>query len=691
MVQAILSITVIIVATTFSVWAMLRRERSLAAFTLSAALLVTALLEASTLFSLSRPDLFGYWERWSLFAEGLMPGVWLLASITHAREARLVDLRLSQKVLLFLSLLFLVPVLRSPVAGFYYSPDFPVEQVLFLGPVGFPFYISVMIFLVAALVNLETTLANATPGELWKLKFATLGIGTILASYALYYSQALLFRTINLHFLPVRSFFLILGVGMLTYGRLRKGDGVKIRVSRQVAFKSVVLIAVGGYLVLIGLLGEGMRYFGAEFQRSVVIGFIVLSGIALLLLFLSGRVRREIKVFLHKNFYQSKYDYRVQWLQFTERLANRQSEADLQQVILSAYCDTFGIQSAALYLLDAERRLFVNTAVYEMGALTETFGPDDALVRYIDGRGWVFRHTDSFLELSTETRAFMEKCHVSFVVPLLSGEQLEGFIVLGRQVNPHETIIYEDFDLMKTIARQASFALRNQRLSDQLTRVREMEAIGNIATFVIHDVKNYVAGLSLMVDNARHYIDNPEFQQDMLGSLDNTVKKMQGLIARLKNLGEKELLNLQPIDLLAVVNRAVSFLPAGRVTVNGERLVVPVDAEEMQKVILNLLLNAVEASPADAPVSVEVGLAGTPFVRVIDQGIGMSAEYIRRELFKPFATTKKKGLGIGLYQSRQIVEAHGGRLEVQSEVGKGTLFTIVLKHGAGESEPVNLK
>ncbi|TWJ13787.1 ATP-binding protein [Geobacter argillaceus] len=180
-------------------------------------------------------------------------------------------------------------------------------------------------------------------------------------------------------------------------------------------------------------------------------------------------------------------------------------------------------------------------------------------------------------------------------------------------------------------------------------------------------------------NNARHYIDNPDFQQDMLRSLDNTVNKMQGLIGRLKNLGEKELLNLQPVDLKTVVRRAMAFLPADRVTVGGEPLVVKVDAEELQKVLLNLLLNAVEASPDGSQVAVEVAMVGAPHIRVVDHGSGMSADYIRRELFKPFATTKKKGLGIGLYQSRQIVEAHGGRLEVQSEVGKGTVFTVWLK------------
>ncbi len=672
-------IAAIIVSMTYACWNAYSRRSPVADSLLSLALGMIAVLEAFNLLSLNFSGSGVGWGRWALFAEAALPLTWLLASSTHTRQGGLRNLSRLQWGLLFLSLCFPLAAWLFPLTSFFYAPDFPFEQVVFLAPVGFAFYIGIMVYLVISLVNLETTLANATPAELWKIKFETIGVGTILAVYALYYSQALLFRTINMHFVAIRSFFMILAVGMMSYGRLRQREGVKIRVSRQVAFKSVILIAVGIYLVLIGLLGEGMRYFGAEFQRSVTIGFILSTGIALLILFLSGKVRREIRVFLHKNFYQSKYDYRVQWLQFTERLASRQSEADLQQVILSAYCDAFGIQSAALYLLDPDLKTYVNTAVYEMEALSDTFGLDNALVRYVAGRGWVFRHTDSFLEVSVETRSFLERYRVSFVVPLLSGEQLEGFIVLGRQVNPSETVMYEDFDLMKTIARQASFALRNQRLSDQLTRSREMEAIGNIATFVIHDLKNHVAGLSLMVDNARHYIDNPEFQQDMLRSLDNTVNKMQGLIGRLKNLGEKELLNLQPVDLLTVVRRAMAFLPADRVTVTGEPLVVKVDAEELQKVILNLLLNALEASPDGSPVAVEVAMVGAPHIRVVDHGSGMSADYIRRELFKPFATTKKKGLGIGLYQSRQIVEAHGGRLEVQSEVGKGTVFTVWLK------------
>lgn len=669
----------IFVAITYACWNALNRRNHLGDGLLSLAIGTIAVLEGFNLLSLHVAGIRGGWERWVLFAEAVLPLTCMLASSTHTRQGGLGNLSRLQWGLAFLSLCFPLAAWLFPLTSFFYAPDFPLEQVLFLAPLGLAFYIGIMVYLVISLVNLETTLANATPAELWKVKFETIGVGTILAVYALYFSQALLFRTINMHFVVVRSFFLILAVGMMTYGRLRQREGVRVRISRQVAFKSVVVIAVGIYLVLIGLLGEGMRYFGAEFQRSVAIGFIIFTGIALLVIFLSGRIRREIRVFLHKNFYQSKYDYRVQWLQFTERLANRQSEADLQQVILSAYCDTFGIQSAALYLLDLERKQFVNTSVYEMEALSETFGLDNSLVSYIDGRGWVFRHTDSFLEVPVETTEFLKRYQVSFVVPLLSGEQLEGFIVLGKQVNPNETVMYEDFDLMKTIARQASFALLNQRLSDQLTRSREMEAIGNIATFVIHDLKNHVAGLSLMVDNARHYIDNPEFQQDMLRSLDNTVNKMQGLIGRLKNLGEKELLNLQPVDLLIVVRRVLAFLPAGRVTVAGEPLVVKVDAGELQKVMLNLMLNAVEASPDGSPIVVEVAMAGAPHIRVIDHGIGMSADFIRRELFKPFATTKKKGMGIGLYQSRQIVEAHGGRLEVQSEVGKGTVFTVWLK------------
>jgi putative PEP-CTERM system histidine kinase len=264
------------------------------------------------------------------------------------------------------------------------------------------------------------------------------------------------------------------------------------------------------------------------------------------------------------------------------------------------------------------------------------------------------------------------------VIPLFQANLLTGFIALGEQVVRAEQYRYEDYDLMKTIASQASIAIQHQRLSEELTQARSMEVVGNLATFVVHDLKNLVATVSLIVENAGEHLENPEFQEDMLGALRNTADKMHGLIGRLKNLGKSEPFHLRSSELLSLVNRSARLVQGDAITVRGTPEVALADESELQKVLLNFFLNGIEASQGEGVVA-EVGFAGAPYIRVTDRGCGMSPMFIRKELFTPFCTTKQQGLGIGLYQSRQIVEAHGGRIEVASVEGEGTVFTVWLQ------------
>ncbi|MEA3333950.1 MAG: ATP-binding protein, partial [Pseudomonadota bacterium] len=201
---------------------------------------------------------------------------------------------------------------------------------------------------------------------------------------------------------------------------------------------------------------------------------------------------------------------------------------------------------------------------------------------------------------------------------------------------------------------------------------------GKVSAFVIHDLKNQVSSLSLMVENAVDYIADPEFQEDMLETLTGTIDKMKNLIARLKNLREKPELNLVEVDLLEIVERVIRNLGREVELVKDGSVLVRADGEELATVLLNLLLNAFDAGLDNYLVVVTVGLGegGEPCFKVSDQGCGMSVDFIENRLFRPFSTTKKKGLGIGLYQCKQIVEAHGGRIEVESELGVGTVFTV---------------
>ncbi len=672
-----------IAAMLFAAGYALHRERSRAGLFLCGALLLTALLELFDLLSLGLILAAVPWKWFSLVAESLLPFFWIMCSLTYARQADPWRLGPLLKGVVALSLLFCLLPFAFPLDLFFYAPDFPLERLLFLGTIGYFYYLGIMAALIFALVNFETTLANASPESLDRVKFEIIGLGAFLGVLIFYFSQALVYRSLNMNYLQLRSLLYLVGLGLMAYSLLFRRGGVRIQVSRQAAFKSFVLVAVGLYLIMIGLLGEGMQYFGVSLQRTVTVSFAFIAGIVLLILLLSQRFRREVKVALHKNFYQHKHDYRTQWLRFTEQLSTSRSYDELLQRILSAYCDVFGMAGAALFLLEQNRGGYGMTATHNMQPMEALFRPDNSLVRFMVERTWVVNVRDNTPEVMEENGTFFHDNQISFVIPLFSAERMEGFIVLGRVIKEDEVYIYEDYDLMKTIARQASQAILHQRLSEQLSQAREVEAIGNIAAFVGHDLKNLVSNLSLIVENAGRFIQNPDFQQDMLVSLGNTVTKMQHLIGRLRNLGERDHFNARPVDLLQLAEKTARLASGSSVTVEGSTEMVVVDENEIQNVIMNLLMNAIEASGPDRAVRIQVGNLGTPYLAVHDQGHGMSADFMRRELFKPFKTTKKKGLGIGLYQCKQTVESFGGRIEVDSEEGVGTTFTIWFSQGAG--------
>jgi putative PEP-CTERM system histidine kinase len=656
----------------------LQLERGASRVILAAPFCAIALLETSDLLSLGGFSPAISWRKWSLVVEALLPSLWLLLSLTHARDNDCRELSLWGRCALLLSALLVLPPALFPAQAFYYAPDFPAERMLFLTDVGYYFYVAILVLMVVALTNFEATLVNASPDALWRVKLEVVALGSMLAVLIFYYSNALLQRTLNMDLVPLRALLFIVAVLMLAYSRLHWRGKARVKVSQRVLFRSVVLAVTSCYLIFIGALGEGMKYFGAQFPRYLTLSVAFVAGIALLLVLLSERLKRQFKVFLHKNFYQSKYDYRAQWLGFTKRLETFESGDDLLKRVLCAYCDIFGVRGGALFLYQEGCGWFCATAIRELQDLETTIADDNPLLAYLREKRWVFHSKDDNPGIIERNADLIEGRRISFIIPLFEGDQLTGFIALGEQMVQDEQFLYEDYDLMKTIASQASIAIQHHRLSEQLTQAKAMEAMGNLATFVAHDLKNLAAAIALIVENARDHIDNPEFQKDMLTSLGSTSQRMQGLIAKLRNLGETELLQMRPVDLLSLVQRASGIVRGGAITVKGSHEMAKVDEEEIQKVLLNLFVNAVEASTSGAPIIAEVGFSGAPFIRVSDHGCGMSPRFVRSELFAPFRTTKVKGLGIGMYQCRQIIAAHGGRVEVSSIEGDGTVFTVWL-------------
>jgi putative PEP-CTERM system histidine kinase len=645
---------------------------------LAAALGLTAAVEVCDMLAVLDPAAAAMWLSFSVAAQGAMCPAWLLFTAVFARSYETGTMPLPQRIMVWVSLALPAAGMFLGLQGYYYSPDFSVEPVLFLHSRAFYFYLGVVLSAVLGLYNLEATMAGATHHKRWKIKFVLLGTVVILATQVLYYSQGLLNRSIDLSLIPARSLALLLGTGLAWYSLVRRGSEVRIEFSRRLAYKSLVLVAAGIYLVGLGLLGEGARQLGESLSPVVLMSLGIVSGLALLVIGLSETVQRKVRVFLHRNFYQEKYDYRQQWMRFTRRLNLAASREDFHQTVLLAWCETFGLEGATMFLRRRNSGRYHAVQVLEMLEPRIGFAGDSGLTARLSRTGRTLDVTRADLDLAPDEEEYLRASKATFAVPVQREGELDGFVLMGPTINKSESYDEEDFELMDTMASHVAFALLNLRLTDELAQAREMEVVGKVSTFVAHDLKNLVYTLSLVVNNAGQHIHNPEFQQDMLASLDGTIKKMKILISRLRGLPERQSLRFEPVRLLSVAREVAGQVPGERLTLAGDDVQVEADPEEMGKVILNLCLNAVEATRDGGEARLETGRDNGPYLRVMDTGCGMEEAFQREDLFRPFRSTKEGGMGIGLYQCKQIVEAHGGVIEVDSQNGRGTTITVRL-------------
>lgn len=241
----------------------------------------------------------------------------------------------------------------------------------------------------------------------------------------------------------------------------------------------------------------------------------------------------------------------------------------------------------------------------------------------------------------------------------------------------------QDFDMLKCVGDQAAASLLNVQLAQNLLQAREFEAFQAMAAFFVHDLKNAAATLNLMLQNLPVHFDDPEFREDAFRGMSKTVSHINTLIGRLSLLRHE--LKIQPAetDLNQMVSNSLAGIEKGLASVLVKDLKpLPnlfLDPEQMGKVMTNLVLNATEAVAGKGQVRIATEQTNSwAVITVADNGCGMTPEFLNRSLFRPFQTTKKHGLGIGMFQSKMIVEAHGGRITATSEPGKGTVFRVFL-------------
>ena len=545
---------------------------------------------------------------------------------------------------------------------------------------------------VAVLLVLEQIYRNSNSTGRYAFKFLAIGLGGVFAYDLFLYSQALLFKGIAEEFWNARGLVNAALVPLIAIAARRNSQwSLDVFVSRQAVLFTTSIFAVGIYLLLMALGGYYLQIVGG--QWGIVANLLFVSGavVVLAIVVMSGSVRRRLRVFVHKHFYRNKYDYRVEWLRFVETLSSAHGKS-MERSSLQAIAQVFESEAAVLYVRSPTAPQYVAAVAWPWSA-TEGHEPAPVPAAHefiaalcerrmvIDLRE--YREAPEFYQ-NLELPEGIDSGRYRIITPLLEGETLRGFILLSEPPPPFD-LTYEDRDLLLTMGRHVAVVLAQQESDQRLADVRQFETYHRLTAFMMHDLKNLVAQLDLLVRNSARHRANPQFVDDAFATVANAANRMGQLITQLS--GRDPERQAGPVDVRSVTEEAVRNCtdrdraplllssPDAAVEVS-----VLADRSRLVSVIEHVIRNAQDASRAQVPVQVAVRAAGGFVeVEVRDQGEGMTPEFVSSRLFKPFDSTKgSKGMGIGAYQVLEYARSLGGDVEVQSSRGTGTVFIVRL-------------
>lgn len=547
------------------------------------------------------------------------------------------------------------------------------------------------------LVMVEQYFRNTRVDLRWRVKFLCFALGAMFAYDFYLYSDALLFHRINWDIWAARGAVTALLAPLLAVSAARNPDwSVDIFVSRQVVFHSVTLLGAGIYLLLMATAGYYIRIYGGEWGTVAQIVFFVGAFLLLTLLLFSGQMRARMRVFLSKNFFNYAYDYRQEWLRIITTLSDPRSAQPLEERIIMALGQAVESPGGVLWVRETNGH-FIHRASFGNPDITiPRIAGDDEAIRYLEDKEWIV----NLEEMVTMPEAYdglnrpvwlEDYPQAWLLVPLFHKEgQLYGVLLLTiPRISIHWN--WEAIDLVKTSSRLAASYLALEDAGRALAEARQFEGFNRLSAFVIHDLKNLIAQLSLVVRNAERHRHNPEFMSDAIRTVDHAVGKMSRLMAQLRNFGSGQ--SMAEIELGSLLREVIvsrsSQIPVPCFESSGGRVLVRANPDRLVSAFEHVIHNAQDAAGKHGRVGVRLrgGGDGHAVVEVEDNGHGMDEDFIRTRLFKPFDTTKGlTGMGIGAYESREYIRSLGGELLVKSKPGQGALFSFLIPSLSSSAE-----
>ena len=465
------------------------------------------------------------------------------------------------------------------------------------------------------------------------------------------------------------------------------GDGLFFRPSRAVTFSSLSLAVMAVYFLAMVGLANGVSRLSGDLARVTQVGFLLGAATVSLVWLPSQRLRGLARILVLKHLFKHRYDYRDEWLRFTRTIASAAGQgSSLHERAVQSLADIADSPAGLLFtprddgdlaLAARWRWPTVEVPPSAMSAsLARLLEKRALIIDFDEVRAGIDHAGEALLVpawLRGEDRAWAS-------VPLLHGERLVGVVVLARPLLARG-LDWEDFDLLGIAGQQVASYIAEQSGQDALADAERFDQFNRRMAFVMHDIKNLSSQFGLLARNAERHAENPAFRADMLVTLRNSADKLDALVSRLGRYGRSNTESVVPIDLrdlaLKLARRhgathQIDCIGDGICEVLGT-------SEPLEQALGHLIQNAIDASPADARIVLEVrhsALRGE--VAVIDSGKGMSPQFLRHELFRPFVSTKENGFGIGACEAHELIKSMGGRLDVESLEGLGSKFVVSL-------------
>ncbi|NUQ17984.1 MAG: PEP-CTERM system histidine kinase PrsK [Sphingomonas sp.] len=546
-----------------------------------------------------------------------------------------------------------------------------------------------------ALVLVHNVYGQAAPGSRSHIRLATIGLALIwiydLNLYTIAYLGSRTARALT----EWRGLSVALAAPLFAFAS-REESGWRIRLSRAATFQSLSLLAICAYFALMAIVATALRGSGVDWSAGLMVAVLAVMTVAAMVLLPSARARGWAKVKLAKHLFEHRYDYRTEWLRFTETLGRAGPDAlPLTERLVKAFADIVDAPGGLLLVGDGGA-LAVGATWNWPGNVPATglqdsrglWSATEASGRIVEfealRRGWA-----TAAEKALPFPVWMiEDESVWVSVPLLHQSRLVGIVVLAAP-EYRRALDWEDFDLLRTAGNQAASSLAEALGQEALANAHRFEEFNRRFAFILHDIKNLVSQLSLLARNAERHADNPEFRADMVATLQSSVGKMNELLARLAPRSQARVQRLESQPLRPILGGAIAAKRRDRdVQLLGDASVsAQVDATALEQAVGHLIQNAVDAS-SGTPVTVRV-TSGVDEVTIAisDKGVGMDGDFIRNRLFQPFASTKSGGFGIGAFEARSLIVAMGGQINVDSRPGRGTTFTITLPAAEPAREP----